>query len=280
MSRLFTLEVRDDPDQVRAALQMQAGLEEDGTPTLPPELIALQAYLQARAPIDVLVPFARRLADEIGRRSAEPRFTRDFLKLLSLVKAVTILRGPQRETDASGRLVATLHDYETVYGLAGEMYEATTRGATPEVRAVITAVSESTTTGVGHSASEGISVRDLAQKLGRPRSSVARHVAMAVSYGWLRNLEASRGKPARLLAGDPVPEGGVLPSPACLARPPGHVWDSETPRPPVPPSHPIPADEAAANDTQPAAAVSDSSIYNSGIGEYGKGDEVAEDRPT
>lgn len=236
MTRLFTLEVADDPEQVRTALATQAGLEEDGEASLPPELAALQAYLQARAPIDVWVPFARRLSGEIGRRSTEPRLTRDFMKLLSLVKAVTILRQSKRATDGRGRLVATLEDYGTVYGLAGEMYEATTRGATPKVRAVVAAV--------GQSPSEGIGVRALAQKMGLPKSSVGRHAGVAVSNGWLRNLEETEGKPFRLVVGDPMPDGGALPSPECLASSSGHPRDSGTPPQTVPLSHAIPAGEA------------------------------------
>src|SRR5262249_2835128 len=101
-SRLFSLEVPDDPAQIRAVLAAQANQEV--TPAKPPNraLVAFQGYLQATAPWDVRVPFAPVLSDLIGQRATAPRIARDFSRLLSLFKAVAVLRHPHREQPPAG----------------------------------------------------------------------------------------------------------------------------------------------------------------------------------
>ena len=66
-SRLFSLEVPDGLEQIQAALKAQADIELAGVAEPDPALIAYQSYLQAQAPWEVLVPFAVKLAEEIGR---------------------------------------------------------------------------------------------------------------------------------------------------------------------------------------------------------------------
>jgi hypothetical protein len=51
------------------------------------------------------------------------------------------------------------------------------------------------------------------------KSAVSRRVARAVERGYLDNQEKTRGKPAKLVIGDPLPdEATVLPDPALLDR--------------------------------------------------------------
>ena len=139
-SRLFILEVPDDQKQIAAALHMQAALEAHGGPQDPPAtLLAFQAYLQSRAPWEVVVPFADELATHLASQPAETRVVRDFARLLSLVKAATVLRQHHRRCDGSGRLVAEAADYVTVYELVNEMYR-TSSGAGEKVRTVVEAV--------------------------------------------------------------------------------------------------------------------------------------------
>src|SRR5205823_4796993 len=89
-SRLFSLDVPDSQDQIRAALRTQASIEVAGAPEPSPALIAYQSLLQLQAPWDVSVPFAPALADAIGAAPVGNRISRDYLRLLGLVKAVTI----------------------------------------------------------------------------------------------------------------------------------------------------------------------------------------------
>lgn len=85
MSRLFVLEVPDDQNQIRAALDSQAGLELHGGKEPEEALIAFQELLQHEAPFNVLVPFADKLSVAIGRRPQAARILRDYARLLSLI---------------------------------------------------------------------------------------------------------------------------------------------------------------------------------------------------
>ncbi|MEX1172884.1 MAG: hypothetical protein WEG56_09760, partial [Chloroflexota bacterium] len=82
MTRLFTVEIPDEPAQLRAALAAQAALELDDPPPPNEALIAFQRYLGALAPIDVVVPFAHALRVGLGDQPAGPRVLRDFPRLL------------------------------------------------------------------------------------------------------------------------------------------------------------------------------------------------------
>lgn len=208
MTRLFTVEVPDEPEHLRAALAAQASLELDGVRPPDPGLLAFQAYLQARAPIDVVVPFARELAAGLGRRAHSPRILRDAARLRSLVKAVAILRVAHRDLDARDRLVATLDDYAAVHGLVAELYEATS-GASQRVRDTVAAVAALTAArGVRPTAN----VTEVAHQLGISVPSASRRVATAVRGGWLVNEETRPSQTARLRVGEALPASSGLPS--------------------------------------------------------------------
>lgn len=53
--------------------------------------------------------------------------------------------------------------------------------------------------------------------LGLDRSPVSRRVRAAIDHGYLSNSETRKGRPMRLVMGDPMPENlEILPSPARL----------------------------------------------------------------
>jgi hypothetical protein len=139
-TRVFTLPVPEDADQIRQALKAQAVLELHGGAEPDQALVAFQAYLQRLAPIDVVVPFVPVLAEAVGRSANATRILRDFARLLALVKAVALLRQAHRERNAAGRIVATVADYAAVFDLVGAMYSAGLSGASEPVRAVVAAV--------------------------------------------------------------------------------------------------------------------------------------------
>ncbi len=211
-SRLFILDVPDDSEHVRQALRVQAGIELDGASEPNADLIAYQAYLQSMAPWDVVVPFARELSEAIGRSASAPRILRDFQRLLSLVKAVTVLRHPHRARDAKGRLVADIDDYRAVFDLMGDMYEASSTGASKAVRAVVGAVAALRAEG-----QSPVSVTMTANKLGLNKGSVSRCVRVALREGWLCNTEIKKGRPADLIIGEPLPDRAGLPDPEGVA---------------------------------------------------------------
>jgi hypothetical protein len=136
-SRLFTLDVPDDEEHVRQALRTQANIEMAGCPGPTRALIDFQAYLQSLAPWDVVVSFAGELAEELGKNIFSTRIQRDYQRLLSMVKAVTILRHRHRQRDPAGRLVAAIDDYGLVRDLVGDMYQASATEASETVRAAV-----------------------------------------------------------------------------------------------------------------------------------------------
>ena len=221
-SRLFILEVPDDQKQLAAALHMQATLEARGGPVDPPApLLAFQAYLQSRAPWEVVVPFAGELAAHLASQPVETRVVRDFARLLSLVKAVAVLRQQHRRCDVSGRLVAEAADYATVYELVNEMY-CTSSGAGEKVRAVVEAVQGLLHDGggsvSGNEREPHITLSQVQERLELSKASCSRRVKAALQGGWLVNGETRKGYPFQLGIGDPLPAETGLLQPECLRR--------------------------------------------------------------
>ena len=209
MSRLFVVEVPDDHAQVRAALGAIADVELDGAAAPDPALLAFQSYLQGLAPIEVVVPFARVLSDHIGRQPAAPRVLRDFARLLSLIKAVSVLRLRHRGRDTRGRLVATVEDYTTVYGLVADVYEASVTGAGNKIRETVAVVAGL----LERHDHEPVTVAAVADALGVNKGSASRRVGAALRGGWLVNREQRKGRPADLDLGDALPDKAGLPDP-------------------------------------------------------------------
>ncbi len=226
-SRLFAFDVPHDPDQINAALRAQAMLEELGAPMAPhPALIAFQSLLQALAPLDVHVGFAVALAKELERhgcgQTLAPRATRDYARLVALIKVVAVLNRERRERDDQGRIIATLDDYKVVHDLIGKLYEGAVTGATAKVREVVEAVRELVAT-----APDGVSQAAIRAHLvkakptpqqgpqhlhGVDKGTISGLVRTALKHEWLRNFEDRRGYPHRLVIGDELPPTGGLPT--------------------------------------------------------------------
>ena len=224
MSRLFVLDVRDTQEQVRAALAAQARIELKGATQPPPALVAFQELLQIQAPWDVYVPFAEELAEAIGDRPSASRVNRDFSRLLSLVKAVAVLRQSSRQRDGRGRLLAELADYDTVFELVGDMFEANVTGASERIVETIAAVKElldeggksggqSSISAIWDNPGESVSITRLADKLGLSKAAASVRVKHAIAGGWLVRTDEHHGRSARLELGDPLPERSGLPAP-------------------------------------------------------------------
>jgi len=187
---------------------MAAKLELQGGPPEPdPALVAYQLYLQLKAPWDVVVPFADQLAEHLAAQPVEGRVNRDFRRLLTLIKAVAVLRHEHRKRNAQGRLVAEPEDYAVVYELVGDVYRSSSTGAGDGVRAVVQAVHELRKKGW-----ETITATMVAQHLGWTKMAASRRVGAALEGGWLTNCETRKGYPYHLGIGEPLPpETGLLP---------------------------------------------------------------------
>jgi hypothetical protein len=204
-TRLFTIEVRDDLPHIRKVLGFQGQLEiSEGPGEVSPSLLAYQGYLQALAPWRVVVPFALELAQEIGKAANGPRIYRDFARLLSLVKAVAVLRHQHRRRDLAGRFIATVEDYATVFNLTASIYELTITGASEGVRQVVEAVEE---------LGGGVTAAAVARHLGVAKNTAWRRAKTALTHGWLLNSEKRKGYPAILELGESLPDRVGLPHP-------------------------------------------------------------------
>jgi hypothetical protein len=181
---------------------------------------ALQAWL-ALACHDVTLPYAPALASLVP--AVAVRLRRDFGLLLSLIRASAILHQATRERDDAGRIVATIDDYANAHELAADLLsdglEVTVPESTRETVAAVAELVKSATKPLQHrvmGASEprSASVTQVAAKLEIDKSAASRRVNVAIRRGFLKNLEDKRGKPARVVMGDPVPDNrAIFPDP-------------------------------------------------------------------
>ena len=203
-TRLLSLQVTDTPDQTRAILRAIA--ESRVVAADPAPWLALQHWL-AHSEHRVLIPYASALAEKVPPVAV--RLRRDFGQLLALIRAHTILHQASRELDEEGRIVATLEDYAVVRTLVLDVIaEGIDATVAPIVRETVAAVETLLADGRLEA-----SLRQVAHALGLDKSAAARRIAAAVQLGYLRNLEDRKGRPARLILGEPLPESvSILPS--------------------------------------------------------------------
>jgi hypothetical protein len=187
-------------------------LELDGPPSVEPSLVHYQSYLQARAPIDVVIPFVRVLADQIALQATAPRLLRDFQRLRALIKAVAITRIAQRKIDLAGRVLATVDDYATVHRLAADMYAATI-GVSDRVRVVVEGIAKLTADRPGATCTKS----EVADHLGLPVPTAWARINQALRAGYVVNDENRPRQKALLRLGDPLPSTSGLPDPDVIA---------------------------------------------------------------
>jgi hypothetical protein len=171
---------------------------------------ALQAWL-ATGPHRVVIPFAEKLAKLVPPVAV--RLRRDFKTVLMLIRAHALLHQSTRSTDEEGRIVAALDDYAQVRELIGNLVaEGAETTVKQEIREVVNAVG-----GLLRDEATEVKQSDLVRKLRLDKSAISRRVAAAIDLGVLRNLEDRKGRPARLVLGEPIPDDvEILPGPARL----------------------------------------------------------------
>ncbi|MEJ7567964.1 MAG: hypothetical protein WKF41_06835 [Gaiellaceae bacterium] len=202
-TRLLSIPITDTPAQTRDVLRALA----DDT-FAPPDLgrwVALQEWIASTGQTEVSIPFAHDLAELVPPIAV--RLRRDFSALLSLIRAHALLQQATRERDQDGRIVATVHDYSAVRDLVGDLVaEGVEATVPPVVRETVQAV-------IAAGLEEGISVAKLALALKIDKAAASRRWSNAKARGHLKNLETGRGKPARIVLADPLPEDvEVLPT--------------------------------------------------------------------
>ena len=216
MSRLFTVEIADTQAQTSLALKAQAAMEVRGAPPGPPSsLVAYQSYLGELAPWEVVVPFAEELAERIAGQPNETRVLRDFARLMSLIKAVAVLRHASRRIDEDGTLHATIDDYRMIFDLVGDVYEVSSSGAGRTIRETVAAVAA-----LLSEDRKEVDKKAIAEWLGISQQATGQRVKKAQKGGWLVNAEDRGGRPARITLGEPLPARSGLPHPDSLGGKP------------------------------------------------------------
>jgi hypothetical protein len=198
-TRLLTLTVPDDKEQTRRILEAIADEADEE-----PDLSRWHSFFRWLATSEqrVIVPFAKALAQLIPPVAV--RLRRDFTALLQLIKASALLHRATRQTDAGGRIIATMADYESVRRHVGGVFaqgvEAT---VPPHVRETVEAAGALLK---GQPVSTTLTNAALAAKLRIDKSTALRRVRVAVDKGFLQNLESAKGRPAKIALGDPMPD--------------------------------------------------------------------------
>jgi hypothetical protein len=224
-TRLLSLCVSDSQDQTRAVLTAIAKGTNEQVDLAP--WVGLQEWLQ-HAEHRVSVPFAQALAQKIKPTSV--RLRRDFGAVLALIKAHAILHQATRKRDENGHIIATLTDYEAVRNLVNDILaEGIEATVSKTMRETVEAVSRILDDGAGE-----VSLTQVSKILALDKSAASRRVADAIHRGYLKNLEQGKGRPARLVLGDALPnERGVLPTvevlQCCSVEPGVSTTSSPTP---------------------------------------------------
>ena len=203
-TRLLSVTVTDTPQQTKLIMRAhaQGRRRTDGIDVAPWH--ALQQAL-ALEQANVIIPFSEELADLIP--AVAVRLRRDFATVLSLIEAHAVLHQATRERSLDGAIIATIKDYSAVREIVADLVSQGV-GATVSdtLRETVRAVEE-LQSGAG---AEGVSMTTLGQRLQLDKSSTSRRAKEAIAKGYLKNLEDKRGRPARLVLGDPLPDDVVV----------------------------------------------------------------------
>jgi hypothetical protein len=207
-TRMLSLTITDTREQTAAVFETLAK-ENRGEIELT-RWHALQTWL-ATGPNLVVIPFAGRLAKLVPPVAV--RLRRDFKTVLILVRAHALLHQASRRKDQNGRVIAEIEDYAVVRELIADLVavgvDATIR---PDVREVVKAVADLLEQG-----RQEVRQSELKSVLQLDKSAISRRVADALDGGYLKNLEDRKGRPARLVLGDALPDNReILPAPEQL----------------------------------------------------------------
>ena len=168
---------------------------------------ALQRWLEL-GDRKVTIPYAKELAKLIP--PAAVRLRRDFGSLLALIRSHALLHQATRERNSKGCIVATFEDYTVVRELVVDVIsEAVEKTVKPEVRELVAAVA-------AHGG-EPVTQAQLVSELQLDKGSISRRVRAALDGGYLINQEDRRGRPHKLVVGNPLPDDlEILPSPEAI----------------------------------------------------------------
>jgi hypothetical protein len=232
-TRILSIPLADTTEQTHRILLALADDQTSGIDFTPWH--ALQTWLET-GEHEVVIPYARALANLIPPVAV--RLRRDFSAILNFIKAHALLHRATRERDSEGRIKATFEDYsvvrELVADLVAEGVEATVPATVGETVITVKNLLEESSKD-----SPIATVAQVATRLQLDKSAAYRRVQTAISRGYLANLETRKGRPAKLILGDPLPDDvQILPSPEALKNSQGCRVASQTEGICIPPSPP------------------------------------------
>jgi hypothetical protein len=214
-TRCLSVVTDDSREQTRRVYRVLADLEDEtARPVDFGAWLDLQRWIESKGETTAAVPFVLPLADLMP--DGAPRLRRDFVTLLCLVRAHAILHQAQRETDAQGRIVATVEgDYAPVRALVSDLIaEGVDASVTEAMRATVSAVRDLLDEGV-----ESVSLKALQDRLEIGRSATYDRVRRALLKGFLVNGAGTHERGMRLLLGAPLPSGAdFLPRPETVVH--------------------------------------------------------------
>jgi len=203
-TRLLSITVSDTPEQTKNVLLALS--EEEGEADLT-QWQALQRWIDL-SEHRVVIPYSRALAERIPPIAV--RLRRDFTQILGLIRSHAILCQAMRQKDSNGRIIAAIEDYAVARELVADVVSDGV-GATVSqtIRETVEAAKK-----IIESGEPTATVQRCAMVLGIDKSSASRRIRVAIEKGYLVNTEKQRGKPARIVLGDPLPENlTILPHP-------------------------------------------------------------------
>jgi hypothetical protein len=255
-TRLIGVNVPDTEEQTKAVVDaIGENDEEDPDPVDVSQFVAAQQWIGAHAPVRVVIPFGRVLSSLVPTNVVRAR--RDRTQLSIFIKASAAFHMKQRKRDARRRIIATIdEDYAVVYLYLKESYQEASGGLTraqrEAVRAVEDLLADQKDSRKARSKAPQDAQDDLEDDDGEPeggftvtysqvakalkieRSSARRRLEHPITLGFVVNLEAEKGRPARLCLPKDAPELPIeLPDPETLRK----AWEAskKTTSSPIPP---------------------------------------------
>jgi len=210
-TRMLSLAVADTPEQTRAVFRSLARNDNssDAVALDYERWHRLQRWLAA-GQRNVIIPFAEQLADRVLALAVRQR--RDFGAMLTLIRAHALLHRASRDLTEAGAIIATVQDYAVVRELVADLFSE-------GIEATVSATVRETVDAVAALNKNEVSLGELAAKLRLDKSVTSRRLRQATGLGYLVNLETRRGRPARIVLGDPMPEMvKLLPEPTELGE--------------------------------------------------------------
>ena len=112
----------DSDESLSQSSKIMSSALEAVTGALPPASLPeielfrdFQRWLEFGAPYDVVIPYAQEIRAAFGPAPKDIRIRRDLGGLIAAIFSSAIMHRAQRQTDAEGRVVATLDDYRYAY---------------------------------------------------------------------------------------------------------------------------------------------------------------------